>query len=81
MLLFYATPILYPLTLVPEVMRRWVEINPLVHIVEPIRAALLDGAGISALVTLLPVAIGAAVLLMFARALFRRLSVYFQDFL
>ncbi|MDR2690185.1 MAG: ABC transporter permease [Azoarcus sp.] len=81
MLMFYATPVLYPLSLVPEAIRPWMELNPLVHIVEPIRAALLDGAGASALSTLWPVAVGAAVVLVLARLLFRRLSAYFQDFL
>lgn len=79
MLLFYATPILYPLALVPEVVRPWMEINPLLHVIEPLRAALLRGEG--AVVSLLPL-LGLSVLLVLAaRALFVRLSAYFEDFL
>jgi ABC-type polysaccharide/polyol phosphate export permease len=79
MLLFYATPILYPLALVPESIRPWMEINPLLHVIEPLRGALLRGD--SGLLELMPVLAGSALLLFCARWLFLRLSAYFEDFL
>ena len=79
MLLFYATPILYPLALVPEVVRPWMEINPLLPVIEPLRAALLRGEG--ALLSMLPLLALAVLLVLAARYLFGRLSAYFEDFL
>ncbi|MDR2031060.1 MAG: ABC transporter permease [Azoarcus sp.] len=81
MLFFYATPILYPLALVPEAVRPWLALNPLVHVVEPIRAALLGGESLVALGALWPAALVALCLFFFARWLFARLEDYFQDFL
>ncbi len=61
----FATPVVYPLTLVPERWQAWYSLNPMVGIVEAFRRVLLQGAppdvhslGMSALVTmtLLPVA-------------------------
>ena len=43
MMLMYLTPILYPLTLVPESMRAWVAANPFTWLVGRLRDALLDG--------------------------------------
>lgn len=43
-ILFYATPITYPLTLVPEPWRGWLWINPLTAMVEVLRAPLVFGA-------------------------------------
>jgi lipopolysaccharide transport system permease protein len=80
MILMYLTPILYPLTLVPERLRPWVALNPFGWLVERLRAALLDGR-------LAPrpedaVALAAALALFFAgRWVFRRLSPQFEDFL
>lgn len=79
MLLFYATPILYPLAMVPESFRAWMALNPLLHVIEPIRAALLRGE--SGWSDALAVAALCALLLLMARWLFRRLSAYFEDFL
>ncbi len=42
--LFYATPITYPLTLVPEPWRDWMWLNPLTSMVEIVRAPLVFGA-------------------------------------
>jgi lipopolysaccharide transport system permease protein len=81
MLMFYATPVLYPLALVPDMLRPWVELNPLVHVVEPIRAALLGGEASAALIELCLPALIALALLVCSRWLFRRLSIHFQDFL
>lgn len=45
LLLFYLTPILYPLSLVPEDLRGWVGANPLAWAVGRLRDALLAGQG------------------------------------
>ena len=79
MILMYLTPILYPLTLVPEVMRPWVAINPFSWLVGRLRDALLDGK--LALEWGDAVAVVVAFALFFAgRWVFRRLSPYFEDF-
>lgn len=56
----YATPIVYPLTLVPEWLRGWYTLNPMVSVVESFRYAFIGSGviqwryvGISWLVTLL----------------------------
>lgn len=79
MILMYLTPILYPLSLVPEAMRPWVAANPFGYLVDRLRDALLDGR--------LAVYWGDAVaviaaLLLFAggRWIFLRLSPHFEDF-
>jgi len=79
-ILMYLTPILYPLTLVPEGLRPWVAANPFGWLVERLRDALLEGK--------LALHWGDAVALAVALALFgagrwvfRRLSPHFEDFL
>jgi ABC-type polysaccharide/polyol phosphate export permease len=42
--LFYLTPIIYPLTIIPESYRGWFELNPLVYLTVPFRTIFLDGA-------------------------------------
>ena len=80
MILMYLTPILYPLTLVPESLRPWVAANPFGWLVGRLRDALLDGR-------LAPepgdaVAVIVAVMIFLGgRWMFRRLSPYFEDFL
>jgi lipopolysaccharide transport system permease protein len=80
MILMFLTPILYPLSLVPDNLRRWVALNPFGWLVERLRDALLDGNlslrwgdAIAFLVAL--------ALLMIGRVVFRRLSPYFEDFI
>jgi ABC-type polysaccharide/polyol phosphate export permease len=79
-MLFYATPILYPSSAVPEWLRLLMQFNPLLHILEPIRQTwLFDGAVLawpSSLVWLT-----APLLLIPALWFFRRLSPHFEDFL
>jgi len=79
MILMYLTPILYPLSLVPESMRPWVAANPFGYLVDRLRDALLDGR--------LAVRWGDAGAVLVALALFAggrwvflRLSPYFEDF-
>jgi len=80
MIIMYLTPILYPLTAVPEAMRPYVAANPFGYLVARLRAALLDGQ--------LSLDIGDGVAIVVALALFfggrwvfRRLSPTFEDFL
>ena len=79
MILMYLTPILYPLSLVPESMRSWVAANPFGYLVERLRDALLDGRvapswgdGAAAVV--------AVALFAGGRWIFLRLSPHFEDF-
>src|SRR5947207_7502491 len=79
MILMYLTPILYPLTLVPQQLRPWVAANPFSWLVGRLRDALLDGR--LAIDWTDGIALGVALLLFFAgRAVFRRLSPHFEDF-
>ena len=80
MILMYLTPILYPLTLVPESLRPWVAANPFGWLVARLREALLDGRLAFEWTDLVAVAM-ALVLFMLGRAMFRRLSPHFEDFL
>ena len=79
MLLFYATPIIYPLSLVPQAWRPWVAANPLAWFSERQREVLLAGSGPVAGDALAALACLAA----FAAGLwvFERLSPHFEDFL
>ena len=79
MILMYLTPILYPLTLVPDSLRPWVAANPFSWLVGRLRDSLL--AGDLALQWGDAVAVAAAVATLAAgRWVFRRLSPYFEDF-
>jgi lipopolysaccharide transport system permease protein len=79
MILMYVTPILYPVSLVPESVRGIVAANPLGWVVERLRDALLDGR--LGLAWSDAVAVVSA-LLLFAGGhwIFRRLSPHFEDF-
>jgi lipopolysaccharide transport system permease protein len=80
MILMYLTPILYPLTAVPDAIRPYVAANPFGYLVERLRAGLLDGrlgfdVGDGAAVLI------AAGLFFGGRWVFRRLSPTFEDVL
>ncbi len=80
MITMYLTPILYPLTLVPENVRPWVAANPFGWLVARLRDALLDGR--LSLQWTDAVALAVALALFCAgRWVFRRLSPHFEDFL
>ena len=80
MIFMYLTPILYPLTMVPERLRPWVAANPFGWIVARLREGLLEGD--LALHWGDAVALAIALTLFFAgRWVFRRLSPHFEDFL
>ena len=79
MILMYLTPILYPLSLVPDDMKPWVAANPFGYLVDRLRDALLDGRlalqwGDAGAVVVALALFGAG------RWLFLRLSPHFEDF-
>jgi lipopolysaccharide transport system permease protein len=43
-LLFFATPMVYPITLVPEAYRHWFELNPLHALMQSWRSVFLQGS-------------------------------------
>ena len=79
MILMYLTPILYPLSLVPEEMRPWVAANPFGYLVERLRDALLDGrlhpTWGDAVAVVVAISLFAG-----GRWIFLRLSPHFEDF-
>lgn len=81
---FYLTPIVYPLALVPERIRGWLEWNPLTALVELYRQAFLGGTpAVAAMAALGPgaarLALMAAVLVSAGFWLFRSLKPAFVD--
>jgi len=79
MILMYLTPILYPLSLVPESMKPWVAANPFGYLVDRLRDALLEGRLSVGWNDAIAVAVAAA-LFGGGRWLFLRLSPHFEDF-
>lgn len=77
-MLFFASPVLYPLALAPSGLQTALAFNPLVHVFEPLRAAAL-GQGLPAPLILGAALIGAVVLWIAGLAWFRRLSPHFED--
>lgn len=75
---FYLTPIVYPLTLVPEALRSWMIWNPMAATVQAFRATLLGSDPPTAAAA--SVLAGLALVLFFSGwALFRRLRPAFAD--
>jgi ABC-type polysaccharide/polyol phosphate export permease len=79
MILMYVTPILYPLTLVPERFRRLVAANPFSWLVGRLRDALLEGRIAPEPGDLVALAVALAILAA-GRFMFLRLSPHFEDF-
>jgi ABC-type polysaccharide/polyol phosphate export permease len=79
MILFYASPILYPMSIVPAAALPWMRANPLAWYSERLREVLLQGSGLvwgdaaMALACLLVLGVGLWI--------FERLSPHFEDFL
>ena len=84
-LVFYATPILYPISMLPQALQKWIAWNPLGHITEPIRQVWLVPHGYEDLIAAWPTAVMTmtlcAVLWWGCLKIFHRLSPYFEDML
>lgn len=78
--LFYATPIVFPMSIVPPWLASVMAVNPLVHVLEPMRSALL-GPAAAAWSTLATALVLAVLTFAGARLFFLRLSPYFEDML
>jgi len=78
-IVFYATPILYPATFLPEAARPYVEGQPFGYLSGRIRDVLLQGTGLVA--TDLVAAVGCGLVFMAGVWFFDRLSPHFEDFL
>ena len=76
--LFYATPILFPMAIVPGWLAEAMHYNPLVHVIDPLRNALL-GQGSFDAASIAGVALASVIAFAMARAFFLRLSPYFED--
>lgn len=76
-LAMYATPVIYPASLVPEKYRFWIDLNPMSPVIEAFRAAYLGGPipwtglAIATAVTLLSLLVGILV--------FKRVERDFMD--
>jgi ABC-type polysaccharide/polyol phosphate export permease len=79
MMLMYLTPILYPLSLVPESLRGVVAANPFSWLVGRLRDALIDGRMGATWSDGAALAV-ATVLFVVGRWVFRRLSSHFEEF-
>jgi lipopolysaccharide transport system permease protein len=78
-MLFYATPILYPSTLVPAAIKPYLDANPLAYFSERLREVLLQGSGLVAGDAL--AALGCTAVFLAGLWFFNRLSPHFEDFL
>ncbi len=79
MILMYLTPILYPLTLVPDELRSWVALNPFSWLVGRLRDGLLEGKLALEWGDAVAAVVAIAIFLA-GRWVFRRLSPHFEDF-
>jgi ABC-type polysaccharide/polyol phosphate export permease len=77
--MFYATPILYPRTLVPQPLRDWLWLNPFAELSDRLRDSLLLGGGLHAADAVL--ALVAVAVLLAGLMFFERLAPHFEDFL
>jgi len=78
-LLFFLTPILYPLAAVPQSLQPVVSANPLTYLLERLHEALLFKPSLPDFGDLIAI-LCAAVLLLTGYAIFERLSPHFEDF-
>lgn len=78
---FFMTPILYPPDMLPELMARWMAVNPMSNWMEVIRAGLFHGLPLPGLVDALVMSGAALLALVCGGWLFARLAPYFEDFL
>jgi ABC-type polysaccharide/polyol phosphate export permease len=79
MALFFATPIIYPVEMIPESFRPWIEGNPLTWLVEAYRSIILEQSW--PVDNLLIVGFSALIIMIVTGALFSRLQHRAKDFL
>lgn len=79
MIVFYATPILYPVQMLPAAIRPYLAASPPAWFSERMREVLLRGEGLVANDAL--VALACVAVFLFGRWFFLRLSPHFEDFL
>ena len=75
----FLTPVLYPVSIIPEAYRHWFELNPLTGVMQRLRDGLLLGAT-PQFADLLMLSAGLVVAII-GVSFFIRLSPYFEDFL
>jgi lipopolysaccharide transport system permease protein len=78
--LMYATPIIYPLSEVPEQYRFWASLNPMAPVVEAFRFGLLGKGSFSASLLLYSFVV-AAVMLLSGMYLFKRTEKRVVDYI
>lgn len=79
MIWFYATPVLYAISMVPQKFQQIMSLNPLAYSVGRIRDLLIHGGGF--VLTDGVALIGAALVFFAGRFFFNRLAPHFEDFL
>jgi len=79
MMMQFLTPVLYPVSAMPEAYRHWFNLNPMTPVLQNMREALLLGAT-PQLANLAMVLVSACIALV-GIGIFMRLSPYFEDFL
>lgn len=78
---FWLTPIVYPITTLPESVRHWLNLNPMAAIVQGYQATVLDdGSGIDWKVVAIVAAIGAAALVGSLRLIRRNMPAMRDEF-
>lgn len=77
-ILFYATPITYPIDLIPEIYRCWMWINPLACIIELLRTPIVFGHG-SSLTLLISFATFSIFLFLFGVVIFKKIRGVVAD--
>ena len=80
MIWFYATPVLYPVSMVPQQVQSLMALNPMASFIGGVRDAMLHGV-VSISWQAITVALISIALFAFGRFVFRRLSPHFEDFL
>lgn len=83
--LFYATPILYPLSLIPSRIAKWLMLNPLAQVIQDLRYLVIDtriptidDLYASPLIRLIPFGISFTIMVL-AIGYFKRRSAYFAE--
>ena len=80
MIWFYASPVMYPLSMVPEKYRIFLEVNPITHLLEIYRSLILK-QGFPNWIGVIYVGVLAILLLWIGQSLFLKLKPVFDDYL